>query len=391
MTIIEGRAEPHFQNLVEVFAASFRDRPTMGAALSVYKDGEEVASVWGGIADERSGTRWTADTATVIFSCTKGLMSVLVAQLVQDGLLDYEAPVVRYWPEFGEAGKSDVTVGQLLAHRAGLSALTTDIDLDQMLDWQTMASLLAAQAPLWPPGTGYAYHALTHGWLTGELVRRVTGVSPGAYFARRIAAPLGAETWIGIPSAHTQPIAHVQVSQGLADLWVDEAAKDSPASPHWPFRAMTLGHALPAALVTPDGGFNASRVQAAEIPGAGGIATASGLAAIWSATVATTRGVRLLNDDMVARASRVATQGPPVFAPVPPFSRWGMGLQLDSEARRYLGPASFGHDGAGGQVGFADPTQRVGFAFVTNWMEAGNDPRATRIIDALRAALSARA
>jgi CubicO group peptidase (beta-lactamase class C family) len=144
---------------------------------------------------------------------------------------------------------------------------------------------------------------------------------------------------------------------------------------------------MPPALVTESGGFNAPQIRRAEIPGAGGIATADALAAIWSATVRDTQGVRLLEPAIVEIATQVETSGPPVFDPVPPYSRWGMGFQLDSDTRHYLTGASFGHDGAGGQVAFADPVHGVGFAFITNWMEAADDVRATRIIDALRAAL----
>jgi CubicO group peptidase (beta-lactamase class C family) len=243
---------------------------------------------------------------------------------------------------------------------------------------------LAQQAPLWPPGTGYAYHALTHGWLAGELIRRVAGQSVGRAFRERVTAPLGASAWIGLPETHAGPVAHLQLAPDLAGLWDAEAALDSEETPHWPYRAMTLGHALPAALVAPEGGFNDRRLQQAEVPGAGGIATASALASIWSATVTPTHGVLLLQPATVERATHTITAGPPVFPAPPPYSRWGMGFQLDSEARRYLSGASFGHDGAGGQSAFADPVHRVGFAFVTNWMEARDDQRATRIIDALR-------
>ncbi len=147
---------------------------------------------------------------------------------------------------------------------------------------------------------------------------------------------------------------------------------------------MTLGHALPVDLVSETGGFNAARIRAAEIPGAGGIASAEALATIWSAVVAPTRGVRLLNAATIGDATRAQSQGKPVFGGDPPYSRWGYGFQLDSEARRYLSDACFGHDGAGGQVGFADPTRQIGFGFVTNWMMGPEDQRATEIISALR-------
>lgn len=389
MSDIHGSVEAGFEPIADAFAQAFEGRPRMGAALSIRLEGKEIVNLHGGIADARDKTPWSHDTASVVFSCTKGLVSILVAQLVEAGALDYDAPVVQYWPEFAQGGKDQVTVRQLLAHQAGLSALTTDLTFDNILDWDVVTGRLAAQTPLWPPGTGYGYHALTHGWLAGELIRRVTGKPVGRVFAERLATPLGADAWIGLPDQHLGPIAHLEVAPNLADLWLQEARLDTPDAPNWPYRAMTLGHALPAALVTPDGGFNDRRLQAAEVPGAGGIATASGLAAIWSATVVPTRGVSLLSAETVRVATRTVTEGPPVFPAPPPYSRWGMGFQLDSEARRYLSPDCFGHDGAGGQSAFADPRHRVGFAFVTNWMEAGDDRRATAIIDALRQVLEA--
>lgn len=384
---IEGRVASGYEAVADAFADAFEGRPTMGAALSVRIGGNSVLSLCGGVADERSGAPWTDSTSSVVFSCTKGLMSILLARLVQEGRLDYDAPVVRYWPEFGAAGKTTVTVRELISHKAGLSAPRHDWTLADLLDWDTATRLLAEQVPLWSQGSGYAYHALTHGWLTGELVRRVTGKSAGSYFAELVTGPLGASAWIGLPPTHTGPVAHLQVAPNLATLWKDEAVRETGDRPNWGYRAMTMGAALPAALVTPDGGFNDPQVRAAEIPGAGGIATATALASIWSATVRDTDGVRLLDPAIVKLATTVETAGPPLFDPVPPYSRWGMGFQLDSDSRRYLTPSSFGHDGAGGQVGFADPVHGVGFAFVTNWMEGPGDLRATALIDALRAVL----
>jgi CubicO group peptidase (beta-lactamase class C family) len=390
ITATNGAVAPGFEAVADAFDAGFKGRPSMGAALSVWLQGKPVVDLWAGVADERSAERWQAGTASVIFSCTKGLVSILAAQLVERRLLSYDEPVARYWPEFAAAGKGEVTVGQALGHKAGLSATDTDLTLDDIIDWPTVTSRLAAQAPLWPPGGGYAYHALTHGWLAGEILRRVTGKSVGELFATAITRPLGVPAWIGLPDEPPNPVAHLQVAPSLVELWARDAALDSPESPNWIFRSMTLGNALPGALATPEGGFNDRRLQTAEIPGAGGIATAHALAKIWSATVVPTGGILLLRPETVALATRVQTEGPPVF-PVPgPYSRWGMGFQLDSQARRYLTEKSFGHDGAGGQVGFADPVWGVGFGYVTNWMEAGPDPRATSIIDALRESLADR-
>lgn len=382
MASIEGTVKPGFEPIAHAFEAAFADRPQMGAGLHILIEGETVADLWGGVADARDGRAWEKDTPTTIFSCTKGLVSILAARLVQEGRLDYDAPVSRYWPEFAAAGKDGVTVGQALSHQAGLSAPRADLSEDDIVDWDKVVSVLAAQEPLWPLGTGYQYHALTHGWLAGEIIRRVTGKSVGAYLSELITGPLGIEAWIGLPEALADKSAHIRVSQPLLDLWADEAGKPAP---NWPYKAMTLGHALPVDLVSETGGFNKQRIRAAEIPGAGGIASAEALATMWSAAVVPTRGVRLLEDATIATATNPQSQGMPVFGGDPPYSRWGYGFQLDSEARRYLGDACFGHDGAGGQVGFADPRRQIGFGFVTNWMMGPEDQRATAIISALRA------
>lgn len=383
-TPISGAVASGFESLAEAFENAFADRPAMGASLHVVKDGESVVDLWGGVADARTDRGWLRDTPSVIFSCTKGLVSILVARLVEEGKLDYDVPVARYWPEFVAADKDRVTVGEALAHQAGLSAPRADLTEDDIVDWNRVTAILAAQEPLWPLGTGYAYHALTHGWLAGELVRRVTGLSVGAYFRSLITESLGVDAWIGLPDALADRVANLNVSPALSALWQDEAGK---AAPNWPYKAMTLGNALPADLVGPDAGFNNQRIRAAEIPGAGGIATAEALATIWSATIVPTRGLRLLADPVIAEATRPRSEGVSVFGGEPPYSRWGCGFQLDSEARRYVDSACFGHDGAGGQVGFADPNHGVGFGFVTNWMMGPEDHRATDIIAALRAVL----
>lgn len=385
---MSGTVAPGFEAVREAFDAGFDDKPQMGAALAIRHRGETVVDLWGGVRDELSGAPWLPDTPSVIFSCTKGLVSILAARLVQEGRLEYGAPVTRYWPEFGAAGKGGTTVADLLSHRAGLSAPREALGTDDIRDWQTVVARLAAQEPLWEPGSGYAYHAITHGWLGGEVIRRVTGLSVGGYFQQLIAGPLAADAWIGLPPSLHDRVAHMQVGPSLARLTAQQAAARTPGVRDWSEWAMTLGGALAPELITSTEGFNDPLVQAAEVPGAGGIATARALAAIWSATVVETGGVRLIDDGILAEATVPQSEGPPVWDVPGPWPRWGMGLQLDSEARRFLSSASFGHDGAGGQSAFADPVEQIGFAYLTNQMEAIDDVRATRVIDALRECLA---
>jgi CubicO group peptidase (beta-lactamase class C family) len=388
MTVaLHGASSPAFDQVVDVFQDILAAQPDAGAALAIRVDGESVVDVWGGIADRRDQSSWGRDTASVIFSCTKGLMSILAARLVAAGRLDYDARVADYWPEFAQAGKEDVRVRHILAHQSGLSALQRDLTIDEILDWNTVTAALAAAPPLWTPGSGYAYHALTHGWLIGEVIRRVTGTEIGAWFASDLAKPLHAAAWIGLPPGEGVTVAHMEVGASLAALVEQQAATRDPEAIDWPDRAMTLGAAFPPELVAFELGFNEPRVQAAAIPGAGGIATARALAAIWSATVAETDGVMSLDRETRTLATEVATEGAPVFDIPGPWPRWGMGFQLDSEARRYFGESSLGHDGAGGQVAFADADSRVGFAFLTNQMEAIDDFRGTRLVEALKDSL----
>jgi len=379
-----GTVSSRFDSLRAAFDDGFRGEPEMGASLAVYSEGRLVVDLWRGLADRRTGARWAEDTTSVTFSCTKGLTSILAARLVQEGRLDYHAPVAAYWPEFAAAGKSKVTVGDLLSHRSGVSAPRTPLTTRQITEWSTVVDALAAQEPLWSPGTGYAYHAITHGWLAGEVIRRVTGMSIGEYFRETIAAPLSADAWIGVPESQQHRVAPMTVGRSMAQLIEQQAAGRVAGEVDWSERAMTLGGALAPSLVGDDAGFNSPAVRAAEIPGAGGIATARSLAAIWSATVTPTHGIRLLEDATIEGATQVRSEGAPVWDVPGPWPRWGMGFQLDSEARRYLTATSFGHDGAGGQVAFADPSTRIGFAYLTNQMEAPDDQRATRIVDELR-------
>ena len=382
-----GTTAAGFERVRDAFDAGFDGKPDMGAALAIRHRGELVVDLWGGPRDERTRAPWEEATPSVIFSCTKGLVSVLAARLVQEGRLDYQAPVAQYWPEFAAAGKETVRVKDLLAHRSGLSAPREPLTVEQIIDWPVVVGQLAAQEPLWEPDTGYAYHAITHGWLAGEVIRRVTGMSVGAYFAQLI-EPLHVDAWIGIPPGVHARVAHMQVGPTLAQLTAQQAAARTPGVTDWSEIAMTLGGALAPELITADEGFNDPRVQAAEIPGAGGISTARALATIWSATVVETEGVRLLGSEVLGTATLVQSEGPPVWEVPGPWPRWGMGFQLDSEARRFLTSTSFGHDGAGGQSAFADPDAQVGFAYLTNQMEAIDDQRATRVIDALRESLS---
>lgn len=363
-----------FEPVAAAFYATIPDGRRSGAALSVWVDGVPVLELAAGTAVETTGRRFDADTLVNVFSCTKGWASTLVAMLVETGALPgYDTPLAAVWPEFGAQGKQRITIGDALAHRGGVSAPRVELTPEQLLDPLQMADLLAAQEPLWEPGTNHQYHGITHGALTAKLVTIATGADIGSVFADLVARPLEADAWIGLPAAEHDRVA----------LLLPEAAPPvAESDPDAPAEAETLGD--PMAYLTGDRWLEPA-VREAQIPGAGGIATASAVARIWSATVTPTRGVRLLRDETVEALRRQRSHGPAVIAGPPPYQAWGAGVMVPSDWEPYLSARSFGHDGAGGQVAFADPEFRVGFGYLVNQM--GDWQRGQSVVAALGAVL----
>ena len=365
-----GYTASSFEHVRETFDTILTGQPAGGAAFSVFVEGECVIDLHGG--ESRPGTPWAADTLSLMFSNTKGLVSILAGMLVESGTLDPDAPLIEYWPEFGAINKT-LTVRGLMEHRAGLSAVRNDMTLDQVLDHDSVVRELLSQEPLWEPGTGYGYHAITFGTLVDELVRRVDGRSLSAMLQEELALPLGVEAWIGLPPKHERRVAEfVETDWPLA----------SPLEPGSPTdlqsRAMSFGYAFPAgAGIHPNVGYNDPRVHQAMLPGANGISTARGLAAMWSSTVTSTSGVRVLSDETVNMLRERRVTGTSVWGEAGPWPERGFGVMLECEARSpLLSPASFGHDGFGGQAGFADPTHRASFGFVTNYLIVGKQEHA---------------
>lgn len=363
---VSGFADDRFESAAELFRRVIDDAPVGGAAVAMFVDGECVLDLWGGEA--RPGESWSGDTVNVLYSCTKGLVAVLAGTLVERGVLDPDAPVVEYWPEFA-AVSSSLTVRGLLEHRAGLSATRRNLTLDEVLDHDTLIRILLEQEPLWEPGTGYAYHALTFGALVDELLRRLDGRSASEMLRDVVADPLGVDAWIGIPASEEHRVAELVTARQ------PEGQPIEPGSPlDWQVRAMTFGTAFPAfAPITTGEGFNNPRVHQGQLPGANGITSARGLARMWSAVVTETDGVRILSDDTVSMMTERRVSGPSVWGEPGPWSERGFGVMLDTPARGpLLGPTSFGHDGYGGQAGWADVSHRASFAFLTNNLVFGS-------------------
>jgi CubicO group peptidase (beta-lactamase class C family) len=378
---VTGYADDGFGVIADEFSKGFSKRGETGAALAVVLDGRLVVDLWGGTSDARSGARWHSDTLNVIFSCTKGLLAICALNLVAEGRLDLDAPVSTYWPEFAGAGKAQVVVRWLLQHRAGLIALDTDLTVDDLLHWEPVIRAIEAQAPLWKPGTSHQYHTLTYGWLVGELIRRVTGMTAGGYLRSITTDAIAPDTWIGLPVTEEPRVARLAWDDAPRPVPGPEAHSQQQRLVE---RAATLGGALPVDLVWEDSGFNDPRMHGAEIPGAGGISTARDLARIWSSTTTSTNGVRLLSREITDAASVPVSFGRPVFGSQPPYGAWGTGFAVPTAAKPLLSGASYGHDGVGGQRGFADPDALVGFGYLTNHLVRRDDTRADALVAVLR-------
>jgi CubicO group peptidase (beta-lactamase class C family) len=385
-SVIDGTCEPRFQRVRDAFAENFASYGEVGATVAVAVDGQLVVDLWGGHADAARTRLWTRDTIVNIASTTKGLTAICAHRLVDGGLLDLEAPVATYWPEFAQAGKATLPVHFLLSHRAGLPAIETPLPTEAFYDWDRMTRALAAQRPWWEPGTRHGYHPFTFGWLVGEVVRRITGKSLGTYWREEVAEPFGIDCHIGLAAEH--------------DARVAEFIPVPPPPPGQPDpETEFLKHAGPMtqkAVNNPPktvADMNTRAWRRAEIPAGNAHTHARALARVFGALACggAVAGVRVLSASSINRARTEHASGPDaVLFGIP--TRFGLGFSLASPGAS-IGSASaaaFGSFGAGGSMALADPATRVSFAYVMNQMGAGlmpPDPRAARLIDALYASM----
>jgi len=385
---VEGTCDPRFTPVREAFRENFASRGELGAAVTVTTEGKSVVDLWGGLADKVTRRPWARDTAVVVFSCTKGATALCAHLLVARGKLDLDAPVARYWPEFAAAGKETIPVRMLLNHQSGLAAIDQPLPIDALYDWDTMTTAVAAQAPHWEPGTAHGYHAMTFGWLVGELVRRISGRSLGTFFHEEVAGPLGLDFWIGLPEALEARVAPIR----MAPL----TGETTPI-----MRAMAeRGSLISRAFMNPPGlmtarQVNARALHAAEVPAANGIATARALAGMYTplACGASFSGVEMLDRDTLQAMARLESEGDDRILLIP--TRFASGFMKSIDNRpgdsAILGPNpdAFGHAGAGGSIGMADPVARVAIGYVMNQMGAGVllNARGQALIDAVYASL----
>jgi CubicO group peptidase (beta-lactamase class C family) len=373
-----GRADDRFGAVADAFTRNFADFPELGAAVTVYAGGRKVVELWGGVADEQTGRPWTADTVVPVFSCAKAVVSTCTHLLAQQGRLDLDAPVSRYWPEFAAYGKDSVTTRMVLGHRAGLPVLDRTLSFAEITAWTPVVRAIEEQTPLWEPGTAYEYHAHVFGFLLGELIRRITGLSPGAYFREAIADRLGLRTWIGLPREEIDRLARLAEAPGRPAM---------PGPETLIMRMVTMNGAFAFPGLAQPHGWNDPELLTAEVPGAGAVSSATGLAGLFAAAVTGVDGTdRLLTAQTVSDLVGEQAAGPS-WSGMDAGQRWGSGFLLDAPSRALLGPRSFGNDGAGGQFAFGDDQYGIGFAYVANRMVGYGDARATRLIDAVRASL----
>jgi CubicO group peptidase (beta-lactamase class C family) len=387
---VQGTVAPGFEPVRHAFVRNFQQRGERGAAVAVYQDGRKVVDLWAGSRDVDGHEPWAMDTAQVVRSATKGIAAAVVLLLHQRGQIDLDAPIGTYWPEFKAAGKERVVVRQLLSHRAGLPVLDRPLTPTEASDGVSGPARIAAQCPVWEPGTDHGYHAQTYSWLLGELVRRVTGRTIGRWVAEEIARPLGLDFWIGLPDDEAGRVGRI----GPVD---EPAAADGGGLKLRPKPAVAEAYRDPESLtrrafgaIDPAPDENDPAFRTAELPASNGISTARALARFYASTIGEVDGgPRLFAPATVTLARTEESTGPDRVLVVP--TRFGLGYMLHGPASPLLGPGSFGHPGRGGSLGFADPESGIALGYVTNGMRKGvtADPRAQALIRAVRSAISA--
>ena len=387
MPEISGTCDARFSAVREAFEQNFAEFGEVGASAAVCVDGRTVVDLWAGHADGARSRPWQPDTIANVYSTTKGLAALVVLRLVERGLVDLDAPMARYWPEFGVAGKESIPVRQCMSHQAGVPAIRTPLAPDAMFDAEKMAAALAEETPWWEPGTQHGYHALTYGWFATELVRRLDGRDFGSFVREEIAGPLEIDFLVGVGPNDDARCAELLMPgpppPGVPNLLEDEL-EQRPDS----MTALTFNN--------PDlnmEGVNDRAWRAAQIPAGNGHANARALARLYGALASGGRsgGVAVLDPSLIDAARREQTAGPDaVLWQIP--TRFGVGFMLtqDQPASAFgPNPGAFGHPGMGGSLGFADPEAGVGFGYVMNQMRLGIlvDDRAARLIDAVFSSL----
>ena len=377
-THLHGWAETAFASCFDAFQANFTRDGELGAACAVYQNGKLVCDMWGGIADQERGALWRRETAVPVFSVTKGVAALCILRLVDDGLLQLDQPVAKYWPEFGANQKALVTVREALGHRAGVPLIDGPVTIDDLSDPKAMSARLARQRPIFVPGSAHAYHAITVGWITTELVRRLTGKPLGEWLKDTWGEPLSLNLHVG-----------GQPPRSLARIEVPTEHDTPTLDPmHVLARPISLNGLIKATMSGLAAALNDEAFQRVELAGASGVADARSLAKLYAATVSLVGESRVLSDEVLKDASKTVSEGLP-WNLEESGPKWGAGLMLPWRVQPMLGEGSFGHDGAGGSLAFAHLPSRVSFAYVRNraGVPGAADPLVYRVVSALAAVI----
>jgi len=376
---IQGEVDPRFEMVREVFAKNFAEHAEVGASLAVFVQGAPVVDLWGGRMHPDRDDPWERDTLVNCWSMTKGMTATCAHILADRGLLDYDVPVAQYWPEFGKLGKESIPVRWLLSHQAGLVAVDPPLQPRDHERWETMVHALEETAPQWEPGTKNGYHMVTFGWLVGEVIRRITGVTPGTFFHDEVAGPLGADFFIGTPESEDHRIATI-IQPATNEILVRNPASNAPVNELLE-RSLMHDSGLVAAP-------NSRGWRGAEIPGGNGHGNARGVAKVYSALAqgGESDGVRLMSPERVDSAREVQVDSPDEVLTLRTRRSLGYMHPIPGTGDR-RGPQAFGHGGAGGSVGFADPEHRIGFGYAMSQMWASEfgtvDPRSQLLAGAV--------
>jgi CubicO group peptidase (beta-lactamase class C family) len=385
---VSGLVAPGFEAVRDAFAGNFAAGHEVGAGFCVHVDGRKVVDLVGGSFEVEGDRPYDADSLQLVFSSTKGATAACASLLAQRGLLDIDAPVTTYWPEFGQAGKQDVPVRWLLTHQAGVPAVDVRLSAEELWAWDPIAEALAAQAPFWEPGTAHGYHALSYGYLVGEVVRRITGRSLGTFFAEEIAGPLGLDFFIGLPE---------ELEARVSPIVPQPIGGPATADSGWGKTLLARSLNLAGAIRDPDW-MNRRAWHAAEMPGGNGITNAASLSRLYAGLIGPVDGgpsEALLTTEQMEDARTPRTEGDDqVFASVgmPLQQKIGLGFWRASPYTLFGGPGAFGHGGAGGSYGFADPENGLAVGYVMNKMGTDLiDPRPRPLLEAVYAAVGAEA
>lgn len=405
MPEIHGSCASGFEPVRDAFERNFREHGEVGAAVAVDLDGRTVVDLWAGWADRERTRPWTKDSLVNVYSTTKGMTALCAHILADQGRLDLDAPVSEYWPEFKQAGKSEVTVRQLLTHEAGLPVVDEELAPGSALDWGRMIEALEHQAPVWEPGTKQGYHAVTFGWLVGEVVRRIAGTERfGEFLAEAVVEPLGLDMYVGTPASEHHRVADLVRDQpdgaGTPPGPPPEDATPEVKAMRERMAAMLNPNSLAArslGLASPPFAAhnNSAEWRSAELPAANGHTNARSLARMYGALAkgGEVDGVRLLSPEAVRRAAREQVCSPDAVLVIE--TRRSLGFMLPVPGQPDVrGPESFGHGGAGGSLGYADPERGIGFGYTMNkmWLLTSlmtPDPRAQSLVAALHKSLDA--